>query len=316
MAKWQIFLSKFDIVFITQKAIKGQVITDHLTKNAREDDYQPFHAYFSDEEILFVGTLEDMNEQYPRWRLFFDGVSNSFGVEIGAILVSPKGKHYLFAAKLRFSCTNNKAEYETCIFRLQMALKMKIKDLIVFSDFNLSFRSLEFRHIPRTRNVFADALTILPSMIRHPNELIIEPIQIQLQGKSAHCLIVKKNSNDHPWYSDIKEFIKTGSYPPDADSTAKSLLCRMSSKFFLNEEVLDKKTFDFGLLRCIDEEEADYMIKEVHNGFMRKCIKCQMHSNVIHAPPIELHNMTAPWPYSIWRIDLIRAIDPFASNGH
>ena len=130
-------LSEFDIIFTMQKAIKGQAIIDHLAENPREDDYQPLHTYFSDEEILFISASEDMNEQYPRWRLFFDGALNSFRARIGVVLVSLERKHYPSTAKLRFSCTNNMVEYETCIFGLKMALKMEIKDLIVFSDSDL-----------------------------------------------------------------------------------------------------------------------------------------------------------------------------------
>ncbi|XP_071924755.1 uncharacterized protein [Coffea arabica] len=50
--------------------------------------------------------------------------------------------------------------------------------------------------------------------------------------------------------------------------------------------------------------------------FVRKCVKCQMHSNVIRAPPTELHSITAPWPCSIWGMDVIGTIDPSTSNGH
>nr|XP_027122157.1 uncharacterized protein LOC113739111 [Coffea arabica] len=208
MIKWQMILSEFDFVFTTQKAINGQVIVDHLAENPRDDDYQPLHTYFPDEEILFVGAVENMSKQYLGWRLFFDGAANSFGAGIGAVLVSPEGKHYFATAKLQFPYTNNMAEYEACIFGLKMALDMEIKDLIAFSDSDLlahqtlkqwvtrdskimlyhcnllslasKFRNLELRHIPRTRNAFVDALATLSSMIQHPDELVIEPIQIQL----------------------------------------------------------------------------------------------------------------------------------------
>ena len=40
----------------------------------------------------------------------------------------------------------------------------------------------------------------------------------------------------------------------------------MSSKFFLRGEVLYKKISDLNLLRCIDEEKANYMMKEVHSS--------------------------------------------------
>ena len=186
------------------------------------------------------------------------------------------------------------AEYEACIFGLKMALDMDIRDLLVFSDSDLlvhqtlkqwvtrdskimpyhcsllvlasKFRELEFRHIPRSRNVFADALATLSSMIQHPDELTIEPIQIQLQEKPAHCLVVEETSDGRPWYHDIKEFIRNQSYTPGTDSAAKGFLRRMASRFFLTGEVLYKKTADLGLLRCVDEKEVDYLMREVHSG--------------------------------------------------
>ena len=63
--------------------------------------------------------------------------SNSFRAGIETVLVSPEGNHYPAAAKLRFSCTNNMAEYEVCFFGLKMALEIKIKDLIGFSESDL-----------------------------------------------------------------------------------------------------------------------------------------------------------------------------------
>ncbi|XP_027178013.1 uncharacterized protein LOC113777173 [Coffea eugenioides] len=375
LAKWQIILLEFDIVFTLQKSVKGQAIVDHLAENPKDDNYQLLHTYFPDEKILFVGTVEDMSERCPEWRLFFDGAANSFGVGIGAVLVSPERKHYPGAAKLQFACTNNMAEHEACIFGLKMALEMEVKELIAFSDSDLlvhqtlkqwitkdskilpyhsnllklarQFQSLEFRHLPRTRNVFADALAILSSMIQYPDELEIEPIRIQLQDKPAHCWVIDKSSGNSPWYNDIKEFIRTGSYPPETTANDKGFLRRMASKFFLNGEVLYKRCSDLNLLRCIDEDEAQYMMQEVHSGvcgphmngyllakkimkigyfwltmkrdcmdFVRRCIKCQMHGDVIRAPPTELHSMIAPWPCSIWGMDVIGTIDPPASNGH
>ncbi|XP_027154956.1 uncharacterized protein LOC113755085, partial [Coffea eugenioides] len=356
-------------------AVKGQAIADHLAENSKDDDYQPLHTYFLDEEVLFVGAVEDMSERCPKWRLFFDGAANSFGVGIGAVLVSPEGKHYPGAAKLQFACTNNMAEYEACIFGLKMALEMEVKKLIAFSDSDLlvhqtlkqwvtkdskilpyhcnllklarQLQSLEFRHLPRARNVFADALATLSSMIQYLDELEIEPIRIQLQDKPAHCWVVDKTSDKSPWYNDVKEFIKIGSYPPEASANDKGFLRRMASKFFLNGEVLYKRISDLNLLRCIGEDEAQYMMKEVHSGvcrphmnghllakkimrtgyfwltmerdcidFVRRCIKCQVHGDIIHAPSTELPSMIATWPCSMWGMDVIGTIDPPASNGH
>nr|XP_027090333.1 uncharacterized protein LOC113711367 [Coffea arabica] len=324
MAKWQMILSDFDIVFTSQKAMKGQAIADHLAENPRDDDYQPLHTYFPDEEVLFVGTAEDMSEQCPEWRLFFDGAANSFGAGIGAVLVSPEGKHYPGAAKLQFACPNNMAEYEACIFGLKMALETEIKELIAFSDSDLLVHKTLKQWVTKDSK-------ILPY---HCNLL-----NLASQFKSLEF--------SRPWNGDIKEFIKTGSYPPEASTNDKSFLRRIASKFFLNGEVLYKKTTNLNLLRCIDEDEAEYMMKEVHSGvcgphmngqllakkimrtgyfwltmehdcidFVRRCIKCQVHGDVIRAPPTELHGMAAPWPCSMWGMDVIGTIDPPASNGH
>ena len=41
-----------------------------------------------------------------------------------------------------------------------------------------------------------------------------------------------------------------------------------------------------------------------------------MHGDLIHVPPLELHALTSPWPFSIWGIDVIGKISPKSSSGH
>ncbi|PKI66318.1 hypothetical protein CRG98_013280 [Punica granatum] len=49
---------------------------------------------------------------------------------------------------------------------------------------------------------------------------------------------------------------------------------------------------------------------------VRHCHLCQVYSNQIKAPPDELHPMAAPWPFSMWGMDVIGPINPKASNRH
>lgn len=74
LAKWQILLSEFDIIYVTQKVVKGQALADHLAKNPVDGEYEPLNIYFPDEEVSFIG--EDIVEAYDGWRLFFDGATN------------------------------------------------------------------------------------------------------------------------------------------------------------------------------------------------------------------------------------------------
>ncbi|XP_075077080.1 uncharacterized protein LOC142163834 [Nicotiana tabacum] len=134
LAKWKILLSKFDILYITQKIIKGQALADHLTENPVDRDYESLNTYFFDEEILFPG--EDIVEPYRGWRMFFDGATNFKKIGIGAVLISESGQHYPASAKIRFPCTNNMTEYKACILGIKMAVDMNIKELLIigYSD--------------------------------------------------------------------------------------------------------------------------------------------------------------------------------------
>ena len=51
-------------------------------------------------------------------------------------------------------------------------------------------------------------------------------------------------------------------------------------------------------------------------NFVHKCHECQVHGDLIHSPPSELHTMTAPWPFMAWGMDIIGPIEPKVSNRH
>ena len=117
--------------------------------------------------------------------------------------------------------------------------------------------------------------------------------------------------------------------------------------FFLNGDVLYKRNHDMVLLRCVDKEEAEKIIQEVHEGsfgthadghamarkilragyywltmesdcfsYVKKCHKCQIYADKVHVPPTSLNVLTSPWPFSMWGMDVIGLIEPKASNGH
>ena len=135
LSQWQMFLSEFDIMYVTQEAIKAQALADHLAENPVYEEYEPLKTYFHDEEMLFMG--ENISEAYPGQRLFFNGEANHQGKGIGVVLVLESGKHYPMEAKLRFICMNNMAEYEACIHGLRMAIDMNVYELLFIGDSEL-----------------------------------------------------------------------------------------------------------------------------------------------------------------------------------
>ena len=118
LAKWQILLTKFDFVYVTRTAMKAQVLDDHLAENLIDDEYEPLKTYIPDEEINSIE--EEIPDNDPVWKLYFDGALNKNGVGIGAVLISPNGCHYPATSRLWFFSTNNTTEYEACIIGLNM----------------------------------------------------------------------------------------------------------------------------------------------------------------------------------------------------
>ncbi|EOY03805.1 Uncharacterized protein TCM_018989 [Theobroma cacao] len=110
VARWQVLLSEYDIVYVSQKAIKGSAIADFLAERV-EEDYEPMEFEFPDEDLMSIRQTSGEESEKENWKMFFDGASNALGHGIGVVLVSPEGDHYPVIAKLNFYCTNNVAEY-------------------------------------------------------------------------------------------------------------------------------------------------------------------------------------------------------------
>ncbi|XP_070023104.1 uncharacterized protein [Nicotiana sylvestris] len=124
LAKWQILLTKFDIVYVTRTAIKAQALANHLAENPVNKESEPLRTYFPDEEVIHIDEVEQ--DEKSGWKIFFDGAAYMKGVGIGAVHISETGHHYHVTAQLHFYCTNNMAEYEACILGLRLAIDMGV----------------------------------------------------------------------------------------------------------------------------------------------------------------------------------------------
>ncbi|XP_033512022.2 uncharacterized protein [Nicotiana tomentosiformis] len=174
------------------------------------------------------------------------------------------------------------------------------------------FSKIEFKHVPRIQNKFADVLANLPSMIQHLDKNFIDPILIEISKQQAYHALVEEEFDGNPWFPDIKE-----------------------------------KTPDLGQIRFVDAKEASRLLEEIHvetcgphmNMFVlakkiskagyfwmtmetnyikyvQKCHQCQVYADMIRVPPSELNAMSSPWPFSTWGIDIIGPIELTPSNGY
>ncbi|GAU10561.1 hypothetical protein TSUD_423630, partial [Trifolium subterraneum] len=262
IARWQMLLSEYDIEYHTQKAIKGSVLADHLAHQPVED-YQPIKFDFPDEEIMYL-KMKDCDEPVfgegpdpeSQWGLIFDGAVNLYGSGIGAIIVTPKGAHIPFTARLQFECTNNIAEYEACIMGIEEAIDLRIKNINIYGDSALVinqikgewetrhaglipyrdyarrlltfFNKVELHHIPRDENQMADALATLSSMYRVNRRNEIPTISIRCLERPAYVFATEEVVDDKPWFHDIKMFLQKQEYPPGASNKDRKTLRRLS----------------------------------------------------------------------------------------
>ena len=101
----------------------------------------------------------------------------------------------------------------------------------------------------------------------------MQPLQIVTRGVPSYCVYIEEcmsveaELDDKPWYYDIKRFVQQHEYPVEVTKNEKKYIRRMAFQFFLREEVLYKWTHDATLLHCVDTEEANQLINEMHaNG--------------------------------------------------
>jgi hypothetical protein len=209
------------------------------------------------------------------------------------------------------------------------------------------FEEIRFTHLGREGNHFADALATLAAMTTIDLKCKVQPVHIDIRNDPAHCCLVEGEIDGQPWYYDIKNLVQNHEYPVGASKTDKKTLRRLAIDFYLDGEILYKRSFDGTLLRCLNEADARKALREVHEGicsthasghmiarkiqkagyfsmtlekdcidYVRKCHKCQVYSDKVNMPPAPLFNLISPWPFAMWGIDVIEPVNPKASNGH
>ena len=191
---------------------------------------------------------------------------------------------------------------------------------------------MRYTHLPRAQNQFVDALATLASMIDIPVDAIVLPLLIESRSAPTYCCLIDDVEPDYglPWYYDIYHFLRLGVYPEAATVKDKRALRQLATRFMICGETLYRRSPDGMLLLCLDRASADRVMREVHVGvcephmgghmlarkimrtgyfwltmetdccqFVQRCPECQIHGDLIHVPPSELHALSSPWPFSV-----------------
>lgn len=86
-----------------------------------------------------------------------------------------------------------------------------------------------------------------------------------MEDKPELCMCANALMED--WRTSIVKFLRTGALPSNRGEAQKLKL--RASRYTLIGELLYKRSFTLPYLRCLSPGEADYVIREVHEGICR-----------------------------------------------
>ncbi|XP_058220656.1 uncharacterized protein LOC131330914 [Rhododendron vialii] len=352
LVRWSLLFNEFEIVYVPQKALKGQALANFLADYPIPADWEIFEE-FPDEDMLFIEVLQP-------WTMFFDGAARLEGAGAGVIFVSSQKQVLPYAFIRREKCSNNVTEYQALILGLQIATEMKIIDLKIFGDSKLIINQLcgdyevkkddlvpyfqyashllknlegvTLEHVPREENRMADALAnlattlLLDYRLEEANAIIVVPIE------------------DNDWRQPLINYLQRGKLPNDHRHRAE--IRRRAPRFIFFKDTLFCRSFEGVFLRCLGKEESQQAMEESHSGiygaqqsspklhfrvkrmgyywptmvkdclnYAKRCQAYQFHANFIHQPPEPLHPTVALWPFNAWGLDEVGPLTK-SSVGH
>ena len=132
------------------------------------------------------------------------------------------------------------------------------------SELLKKFVRVQVKHIPRTENSRADAPAKLATTSQEdldrwvPIEHLMEP---SIDINNDEVLTVMTASS---WMDPIWDYLLNGIFPSDPKKASK--LRARSARFTLLRGTLYKRGFFAPLLKCIGKEDANYVLREVHEG--------------------------------------------------
>ena len=121
---------------------------------------------------------------------------------------------------------------------------------------------MEFAQILRSKNMTANEVSKLASSDEGGISTNVEmEVQKHPSIEEMPMFAIEKLSS---WITPIMAFIQDGHLPQDA-TEAKKIRNRVA-RFTILNDTLYKRGFFMPYLKCVDEEEAKYILEEIHQG--------------------------------------------------
>ncbi|GKV30878.1 hypothetical protein SLEP1_g39649 [Rubroshorea leprosula] len=313
---WSVELSEYNLKFQPRTTIKGQAVADFPVE-------------------CVSATVKEKAPEHPIWVLYVDSPANIEGSGAGAVLLGPDGFKSKHALRFKFQITNNAAEYEALIYGLKLASELKVQSIQVFSNSQLVMGqvkgSCEIRDPQLGRYTF-----VVDRLKSRFASFQIDKIP-KADNQRADELSKLASSTDPSspsWTTPLINYLQSGELPENP--SAATLIKPRAAHFTLLDNQLYKRAASMPLLRCLTPYEAEYAVREVHEGvcgthiggktlarkllrhgyywptmvedaqsYVKKCPTCQFNADEIHMPGEMLSSLSSPWPFAQWGVDLL-----------
>ena len=127
----------------------------------------------------------------------------------------------------------------------------------------ISSLEVKFIQIPREENECADCLAKAASAeFMNASKQVLSFVQTSSlidDGAQMQEIAIEEN-----WITPLIEYLRSGILPDGKDAVRK--LKVQVSRFVLIRDVLYKRGFSRPCLRCLSHDEANYVMREVHEG--------------------------------------------------
>ncbi|XP_060200582.1 uncharacterized protein LOC132628835 [Lycium barbarum] len=290
LTRWYLQFQQFEIVYISQKAVKGQVLADFLANHPIPDDWE-LSDDLPDEDAMLM-------EIQPPWKIYFDGAAHCEGAGAGIVFVPSLGEVLPYFFTLTQHCSNNVAEYQALILGLEMAVNMKQLQLQNLGDSKLvinqvlgsyEVKKLELlpyrnypqkligwlgevtiQHVPRKENKKADALAALASALVSPNQMQVVVCQRWVVLPPNECkeevehAITTLEVEIEDWRQPIIDYLCYRILPENL--RRKIEIQQRAPRFLYYKNTLYRRSFDGVLLRCLGADESVQAMQEAHSG--------------------------------------------------
>ncbi|XP_074324117.1 uncharacterized protein LOC141661035 [Apium graveolens] len=157
--------------------------------------------------------------------------------------------------------------------------------------------------INREENSTAEELS---KLVQNSSDLVSSVYFEELKVPSTERAEVLCIGSPDNWMTSYITYLRDGTLPEDQNKAR--YLKHKAARFFLEEGQLYRRAFSAPTLKCIDPEEANYCLREVHEGICGDHLAAKALAYKIirqgQSPSLPA-SVLSPIPFAVWGIDIM-----------